>query len=128
MERRSPQGNPTVESMLTFRGFRTSDLLLTADRSAPADPPAPDRLVAGAFAYERDAATAAQLIGDAGIVGRYVISPRFGERGNVDLVVLEVQLARAIDRARVEMLITGVHGVVIDIDTDSPTVCGPPRV
>ncbi len=93
------------------------------------DPPlahAPARVVAGAFAYERDAIAAAGLIAHAGIRARYVLRPRTTESGDIDLVVLETTLRRAADRDRVETLVEGAHGAVIDPAT--PVACGLPRV
>lgn len=87
---------------------------------------APTRVVAGAFAYERDAIAAAGLISNAGIWARYLLRPRTNESGEIDLVILEATLGRAADRARVETLVEGAHGAVIDPGT--PAACGLPKI
>ena len=84
-----------------------------------------DRVVAGAFAYERDAVTAAHLIEHAGITARCLVRPRISESGEVDLVMLQATLDRLADRARVETLVAGAHGAVVDVG--QAAACGLPK-
>ena len=70
--------------------------------------------VVAAFAHEGGAAYARRLIGGAiDISVSYTMRNVIGERGDVDMVVLEATLTDAGQAGRVETLMTGANGIVI---------------
>jgi len=72
------------------------------------------RAVVAAFAGQRDAGYAMQLIASMGEAG---LRPRshevIGERGDVQMIVIEVEPASDSLAERVETLMTGAHGVLM---------------
>lgn len=77
-------------------------------------PPAGGRTVAGAFAKERDASYAMRLISSiADHDIRYTLRRVLGERGDVQMVVLEASVPDAVLGDRVETAMLGAHGILI---------------
>ena len=77
-------------------------------------PPAGSRIVAGAFAKERDASYAMRLISSiADHDIRYTLRRVIGERGDVQMVVLEASVTDAVLGDRVETAMLGAHGILI---------------
>ncbi len=74
--------------------------------------PNPGTTVTAAFADERDVEYAIGLISlSPEIAARYSRRSVLGERGEVQLVILEVTLADARQASRVETCLAGAHGV-----------------
>jgi hypothetical protein len=76
-----------------------------------------------AFAGERDAHLAMRLIAmSPEIVVGFTMRQVYGERGELQMVLLEATLADADQASRVETLMAGAHGVRIPSDdTVTPT-------
>ncbi len=85
--------------------------------------PACSRTVAAAFAQERDAGYAMRLI--ASIADRdirYTLRRVIGERGEVQVVVLEATAPNAALGERLETAMLGAHGVLVPPDVPAATV------
>ncbi len=81
-------------------------------RSMPS--PAGSRTVAAAFAQERDASYAMRLISSiADHDIRYTLRRVIGERGDLQMVVLEATVLDAAIAERVETAMLGAHGVLV---------------
>ena len=88
-------------------------------------PPVGGRTVAGAFAKERDASYAMRLItsiADHDI--RYTLRRVMGERGDVQMVVLEATVPDAVVGDRVETAMLGAHGILIPPEALAATATG----
>lgn len=88
-------------------------------------PPVGGRTVAGAFAKERDASYAMRLItsiADHDI--RYTLRRVMGERGDVQMVVLEATVPDAVVGDRVETAMLGAHGILIPPEALAATGAG----
>jgi hypothetical protein len=80
------------------------------------------RTVAAAFAQERDASYAMHLIASiASLDIRYTIRRVLGERGDLQMVVLEASVPDAGLGERVETAMLGAHGVLIPSDVPATT-------
>jgi hypothetical protein len=72
------------------------------------------RIVSGAFAVERDASYAMRLISSiADHDIRYTLRRVIGERGDVQMVVLEATVPNEALKERVETAMQGAHGVIV---------------
>ena len=84
-----------------------------ATRRATASPVAAPQRISAAFATARDADTAIRMISTSAaidIVG-YHQRPVIGEQGDIQMVMLDVDLRRPDQASRVETCILGAHGV-----------------
>jgi hypothetical protein len=71
-------------------------------------------IVAAAFADEREASYAVRLISASPeIDARFTLRRVIGERGEVQMVVLEAALRNPSDAGRVETCLEGAHGAII---------------
>ena len=81
--------------------------------------------VAAAFARERDAGYAIGLISSSPeIKVRFTQREVIGERGDVQMVILEVTLADPTQASRVETCLVGAHGVRIQPEEPSVDLTG----
>lgn len=81
---------------------------------------ADNHVVAAAFAHERDAAYAVRLISSFAGDVRFTLRRVLGERGDVEMVVLEATLACQDMVARVGTVMQGTHGVLVPPEVIKP--------